>query len=144
MYYGGAVAAPVFREIADKVYSHFINMREPVNAKNAPVMGVQAFSKGYAYDYRTLFAELQVSEGFNDNEEWVAVDAQGKTADHTEIKTYKYTMPDVRGMGLRDALYLLEEYDLTVSVQGTGKVSLQSIPAGNAIKPKELILITLE
>lgn len=144
VYYGGAVAAPVFREIADKVYSHFINMREPVNAQNAPTTGVQAFSKGYAFDYRTLFAELHVSEGFDDNEEWIAVEAKGKTADHTEVKTYNYTMPDVRGMGLRDALYLLEESDLTVSVQGAGKVTSQSIPAGNAIKPKDYILIILE
>lgn len=143
-YYGGAVAAPVFREIADKVYSHFINMREPVNAEGAPYLGVQAYSKGYAFDYRTLFAELKVAEGFDDNEEWVSVNAQGRNADHTVIKTYDYTMPDVRGMGLRDALYVLETYGLTVSVQGAGKVSMQSIPAGTAVKPKDYVTITLE
>lgn len=143
-YYGGAVAAPVFREIADKVYSHFINMREPVNTEKAPYVGVQAFSKGYAYDFRKLFTTLRVSETFDDNEEWVAVEANGRNAEHALLKMYDYTMPDVRGMGLRDAMYLLESYGLQVSVGGAGKVTMQSIPPGTAIKPKEYVLITLE
>lgn len=144
VFYGGAVAAPAFREIADKVYSHFVNMREPVNAPSAANTGVQAFSKGYAYDYRQIFKTLKVNEDFNDNEEWIAVSANGNNSEHTELKTYQYTMPDVRGMGLRDAMYLLDTYGLTVAVSGAGKVTIQSIPPGTAIQKDNYVMLTLE
>jgi cell division protein FtsI (penicillin-binding protein 3) len=144
VFYGGAVAAPAFKEISDKVYSHFVNMREPVNAPSAPYTGVQAFAKGYTYDFRQIFNTLKVAEDFDDNEDWIAVSANGKSSEHTPLKTYQYTMPDVRGMGLRDALYLLETYGLHVSVSGAGKVSMQSIPAGTAIQKDNYVLLTLE
>lgn len=142
-YYGGAVAAPVFREIADKVYSHFINIREPVNADTSKFLGVDADAKGYAYDFRKILDWLNVSEGFDDNEEWVAINANGKSASHDIIKTYKYTMPDVRGMGLRDALYLLEINGLKVNVIGLGKVTSQSVTPGQAISEGTNVSIQL-
>ena len=37
-------------------------------------------------------------------------------------------MPDVTGMGLKDAVYLLENKGLKIAVQGKGKVISQSIP----------------
>lgn len=143
IYYGGYVAAPVFREIADKVYSHFINIREPVNENNEQFVGVNAASKGYAYDFRQILSWLHVSEGFDDNEEWVAIDATGKSATHQVIKTYDYTMPDVRGMGLRDALYLLETSGLKVGIEGVGKVVSQSITPGQAINEGTYVTIRL-
>jgi len=144
VYYGGLVAAPVFREIADKVYSHFVNMRAPLNAENVPYLGVEASGRGYAYDYEQIFSALQVSETFDQDAEWVDVSVAGRNADHEQIKIYDYTMPDVRGMGLRDALYLLETKRLKVQSSGAGKVSMQSIPAGTAIRPDDHVFITLE
>jgi len=142
-YYGGAVAAPVFREISDKVYSHFINIREPVNENNQMLVGVDANAKGYAYDFRKILDWLNVSEGFDDNEEWVAINANGKSATHEVIKTYLYTMPDVRGMGLRDALYLLETSGLKVGVNGAGKVVAQSVTPGQAVNEGTFVTIQL-
>lgn len=143
VYYGGAVAAPVFREIADKVYSHFINIREPINNTNTQYVGVDAKARGYAYDFRQILSWLHVSEGFDDNEEWVAINAHGKSASHENIKTYQYTMPDVRGMGLRDALYLLESNGLKVGVNGAGKVVAQSITPGQAVNKGTYVSIQL-
>jgi cell division protein FtsI (penicillin-binding protein 3) len=142
-YYGGTVAAPVFREIADKVYSHFINIREPINETDSLFVGVHTQAKGYAYDFRQILARLHVSEGFDDNEEWVAINANGKSASHQTIKTYNYTMPDVRGMGLRDALYLLESNGLKVTASGTGKVVTQSITPGQAVNKGTYVSIVL-
>jgi cell division protein FtsI (penicillin-binding protein 3) len=52
-------------------------------------------------------------------------------------------VPDVKGMGLRDALYLLESRDMRVVAEGTGKVSRQSIPAGAAVERNQKITIEL-
>ena len=52
-------------------------------------------------------------------------------------------VPDLKGMGLRDALYLLEERKLKVQVKGKGKVVSQSIPPGTTVQPKQSITIEL-
>jgi cell division protein FtsI (penicillin-binding protein 3) len=53
------------------------------------------------------------------------------------------TIPDVKGMGLKDALYLLENKGLTVMVSGKGKVITQSMAAGTMIKPGQQIILML-
>jgi cell division protein FtsI (penicillin-binding protein 3) len=39
-------------------------------------------------------------------------------------------MPDLRGMGIQDAIYLLETYGLVVEIIGSGAVQTQSIAKG--------------
>ena len=51
------------------------------------------------------------------------------------------TTPDVAGMGLKDAVYILENKGLTIALQGKGKVISQSIAAGtNFIKGQKITL----
>jgi cell division protein FtsI (penicillin-binding protein 3) len=44
-------------------------------------------------------------------------------------------VPDVKGMGARDAVYELEKRGLKVVIHGRGKVKSQSVAAGMAIQP---------
>ena len=53
------------------------------------------------------------------------------------------TIPDVRGLGLKDAVYLLENAGLTVSAAGKGKVMYQSIVAGSNFNKGTTINIQL-
>ena len=53
------------------------------------------------------------------------------------------TVPDVKGMGLKDALYLLENAGLRVVIKGAGKVSAQSLPGGSRINKEQTIIIEL-
>ena len=73
----------------------------------------------------------------------MSLNTSGGISNYESIKTYQYTMPDVKGMGLRDAVYLLENAGLKVGVVGTGKVVMQSIPAGQAIGKGTYITIRL-
>jgi cell division protein FtsI (penicillin-binding protein 3) len=51
-------------------------------------------------------------------------------------------VPNVVGMGAKDAVYLLETYGLRVKVQGRGKVKSQSCSAGKpVIKDSECVLV---
>jgi cell division protein FtsI (penicillin-binding protein 3) len=43
-------------------------------------------------------------------------------------------VPDVEGMGARDAVYALEHRGVKVYVEGRGKVVSQSLPPGHVIK----------
>ena len=52
-------------------------------------------------------------------------------------------IPDVKGMGLKDAVYILENVGLKVKVSGKGKVFNQSIIAGTASRKGQLIELIL-
>ena len=52
-------------------------------------------------------------------------------------------MPNVKGMGLKDALYLLETMGIKVSVRGRGKVYNQSVAPGSIIAKGTSVLLEL-
>jgi cell division protein FtsI (penicillin-binding protein 3) len=51
-----------------------------------------------------------------------------------EFKVQKGLIPDVKGMGARDAFYLLGSLGLDVVIQGRGKVIAQNPKAGSELK----------
>ena len=53
------------------------------------------------------------------------------------------TVPDVIGMGVKEATYLLEKYGLKVNISGKGKVIGQSIQAGSDIAFGQSINLSL-
>jgi cell division protein FtsI (penicillin-binding protein 3) len=51
-------------------------------------------------------------------------------------------MPDVKGMTLKDALYLLENMNLKVTIKGKGKVVAQDVfPGATIIKNQTVTLL---
>ncbi len=52
-------------------------------------------------------------------------------------------VPDVRGMGARDAVFLLEKSGLQVRVNGIGKVRNQSLLPGYKYKKGQTITLTM-
>jgi cell division protein FtsI (penicillin-binding protein 3) len=56
----------------------------------------------------------------------------------------KNNMPDVKGMGLKDALYLLESLNVKVNIRGRGKVKTQSIEPGAALPKNQVVTIELK
>jgi cell division protein FtsI (penicillin-binding protein 3) len=53
-------------------------------------------------------------------------------------------VPNVIGMGAKDAVYLLESMGLRVHVSGIGKVRSQNIPAGNTLVKGKTIHLKLQ
>ncbi|MDD4639615.1 MAG: PASTA domain-containing protein, partial [Bacteroidales bacterium] len=65
---------------------------------------------------------------------WVTMQKDSTGVNLQEIRFPADTVPDVMGMGLRDALYLLENMGYTVRFQGAGKVTSQNFsPAVSTI-----------
>ena len=60
--------------------------------------------------------------------------------DNTPVKG---VMPNIAGMGLRDAMYLIGNAGLKARVKGSGKVTGQSIAAGTKIGKGLLVEIAL-
>ena len=60
-----------------------------------------------------------------------------------DLSISKQTMPNVTGMGLKDALHLLENMSMKVTVKGKGKVVSQSLEAGLAFNRGQTIALEL-
>jgi len=141
----GDAAAPVFRDIADKIYAGDVEMHRMLAEKTA-AKDVPGVAAGKFEDLHEVCNRLGVSNYNSDtiHPEWVL---PGKKANHTIYwktnRTELGIVPDVKGMPLRDALYLLENYGYRVRTSGRGKVRNQIPNASQNIKKGETVYLTL-
>lgn len=138
IYYGGAVAAPVFKEIADKVIATKIEIYDPVNRANSyQTNKIAPIAKpGNREEMETIYNTLGISfsaKGDSINGDWVYCSPKDNSIELKGKKMWKGYVPDVSGMGLKDAMLILEESGLTVKVNGKGKVRNQSLQYGTQI-----------
>jgi cell division protein FtsI (penicillin-binding protein 3) len=79
----------------------------------------------------------------NKDAAWVSVSNENNVLLISERKMSNGLVPDVAGMGLRDAIYLLENEGLKVQVYGRGVVTKQSLTPGSSIQKGQQIVIEL-
>lgn len=143
LHYGGQVAAPVFREIATKLYAMYVEKKDVPNY--AAVKDSSGyFYAGYTKDIRNVFSKLNVS--YNDStteNDWSNVYSKNAMAVVKGKNVQGKFMPNVKGMGLKDALYLLENTGIRVVVKGRGKIINQSIPPGTPLSKGFTVLVEL-
>jgi cell division protein FtsI (penicillin-binding protein 3) len=72
---------------------------------------------------------------------WLVNDHFQPTTRHMTVSAG--LMPSLKGMGLKDALYLLENMKLKVVVNGRGKIRSQSIREGTAIAKGQTVYLEL-
>ncbi len=148
VYYGNVVAGPIFREIADKVFSNRIDTHKEINVSKLLTLNkVPASVNGYKDDLLTITKALKipVKNGASESE-WVTTQANGKSiiARSSNVSGIGGSqVPNVVGMGLQDALFLLENSGIKVEVVGKGIVKWQSVPAGTSINQTQLITLGL-
>lgn len=138
-YYGGTVAGPVFKNIAEKVNA--IQSMEYKYLKDEPIAlnSIPTKTVGYSNDFHRLFNYLNIQHK-KSGVEFSEVNPSQTTMLMTERKNKFPFIPDVRGMGARDAVYLLENAGVRVKVAGTGKVKTQSIPPGSKAKGQTVMI----
>lgn len=129
VYYGGSIAGPVFREIADKVYATRL---DPVRSKTDTLRSAPPFmASGYAKDLETIFRETNVVwKGSSQQYEFASMNTSDSSVQIKPLAISETQIPDVTGMGARDAVYLLENAGVKVQIKGKGLVKKQSLPAG--------------
>ncbi|MBT8220372.1 MAG: transpeptidase family protein [Bacteroidia bacterium] len=138
-YYGSSVALPIFRKIADKCFS----MKEdlmPDLQEYASLNQNQHFVIGSNEDLRWLIQNLNIQPLTETNAKFGVLIGQKDSVLLKERIITKNRIPNVVGMGLRDAVYLLENEGLKVTVSGFGKVKKQSILAGTHTKGQQIHL----
>lgn len=134
VYYGGWVAGPVFREVADKIYARSLEMHKPENEYKTFVAEKIPYLKvGNKNDAKLIYDDLGVKCDGNTDGLWVTYEREGNKMKILEKKQIENLVPNVKGMGLRDAIYLLENAGLRVSVKGVGRVRQQSVSPGSRV-----------
>lgn len=144
---GGTMSGGVFKTIAEKIYAN----HTPVSIKDmeadtlaVPWPNVKAGDKRAM---ENVLGALDIRyEADSAKSEWVraeqAVDKERLQIHDINIRDG--LVPSVYGMGAKDAVFLLENAGLQVTVSGTGKVAAQSIQPGSRIPKGKSILITLK
>jgi cell division protein FtsI (penicillin-binding protein 3) len=123
---GGLMAGSVFSEIAERVYAKHLatDLKE---AKDSTAILIPDVKKGITKDANFILQEIDATH--------VALDK--------ELELDSKRVPNVIGMGAKDAVYLLENAGLKVQLSGMGKVKSQSIHAGNTLHKGKTIHLRL-
>ncbi|MDJ1506479.1 penicillin-binding protein [Xanthocytophaga agilis] len=142
--YGSDVAAPVFKEVADKIYALDVEMHKMM-PERGKVSGFPVVRAGNLDDMQYLCNEIGISNHADGNlQEWAVAVAGSKSITWANRQGKPGKVPDVTGMTLRDALYILENRGLRVRYSGKGRVVNQSQSPGSLALKNSTITIQLE
>lgn len=148
-FYGSQVAAPVFKEIADRCYVKETNSQIAINKRpqvDLTYRELPTYSMGYKSDYNVVLNYLGLDYNKKARTTWAVMDIDSSAMVLKPInKTPGKVVPNVVGMGLRDAIFKLEEEGISVYVvQGKGKVVKQSVKPGVKVQMGDRIYLTLK
>ncbi len=140
-YYGGSVAAPVFKEIADKVYATHLDIYQEIDAEVTENRTPRIMYGSYE-DLKWLCEDLDISIASESKaEQWVVSFREENGIRFAPRIIHENLVPNVTGMNARDAVFIIESLGMRVIIEGHGKVSRQSLAPGSRVtKGKEIIL----
>lgn len=147
IYYGGLVAGPVFKEIAEKVYSTNLQTIQPLNQKNNSIIHLPFIAGTYSDKIKYLSAHINLPI----NNDLIGLTSSlGEDSAHYHQKPIDIIqqlqndiMPNLKGLSLTQTLPLLEKKGIKVIINGEGWISQQSIPPNTKIKKGQKIILTL-
>ena len=149
---GGGVAGVVFGDIAKRVMARDAR-RDISELVDSTAIFTPEVLRGNIADARYVLDALDIRH------EWDASQTyrKGKTVwgkaesidNQVQLTEVAFTptegkVPNVKGLGAKDAVYMLEACGLRVQLSGIGKVYTQSIPHGSAVKKGQTIYLKLK
>ncbi len=145
LHYGADVAGPVFKEIADRLYTLFVKTNTSDNYVMNTTDSEEYNLFGYNDDIKYLFTNVGIKYKENNNQAIDWIEANGN-ANSVTIKPKKNSIkqiPSFKGLNAKDAIYMAEEMGLKVNIVGKGKVINQSIAQGTSLSYGILIKLEL-
>jgi cell division protein FtsI (penicillin-binding protein 3) len=143
-HFGASVAGPVWKEIADRLYSTYIQNKMEL----APSLRIKDSTNfNYALSntaFKTIVKNIPIP--FVDSsmtKDWIQVQGAGVKVKASPQIISDSTMPNIVGMKLQDAVWICEKKGLQVKCQGKGKVVAQSVAQGQTIIKGQQIQIQL-
>jgi cell division protein FtsI (penicillin-binding protein 3) len=134
----------VFKAIADNVYGAAIDSMRHLKDTTAPKNQFMITEKGNTGDIKKIYSIMNLPLQDVGEAQWMSASQNQQQITAEAVNINDGEVPSVTGMGLKDALFLLEESGLRVIVNGKGKVKSQSLTAGAKIIKNENITINLD
>jgi cell division protein FtsI (penicillin-binding protein 3) len=142
--HGGEVAAPIFRNIAINIYATNPSLF-PVNMIQVPdSLATPKAVCGYSIGLTEIFQDLGLmirKQGVQGP--WSVATAETTYVTVTDTPQYRFIMPNLTGMTVKDASYLMEGYGIDPTFQGVGWVEQQHPAPGDTITGIHEALIIL-
>lgn len=137
IYYGGLVAGPVFKEIAEKVYSTSLDFIQPINNKQNLLTTAPSSVKSTRSELASIY------QTFNLSSSKIVTAYQTIEASNLGSQLKKGIVPNLNGLTAKDALFLLENCGFHVTIVGIGSVKKQSLEAGKKFNKGDKITLIL-
>ena len=147
---GGGMSGLVFHHISEGVMAQNLKLdvddaRDTLSIMVPDVKGGDLVAANYVLDNLGVKTNTNWSGSYAEgNPVWGKTITTNKDVTLASVSTQKGIIPDVLGMGARDAVYLLESRGVKVKLRGRGKVKSQSIYAGTAIKQGMVCELNME
>jgi cell division protein FtsI (penicillin-binding protein 3) len=143
---GGHMSGSVFKNIAERVMALNSN-RKPSHIDTDSIADKDLYpitKVGYFKATQTVMNNLKLPIGTVNNTDWAKTYAKEKQPVVEPIAVSNKVVPDLMGMGAKDAVYVLENMGLNVQVQGRGKVISQNMKPGTLAIKGNSIMINLQ
>jgi cell division protein FtsI (penicillin-binding protein 3) len=140
-FYGGNVAAPVFKEVSDKIFASDMSIHKSIRTKER-IDELPILSQGKTEDAIQILDRVLVDYEPTDSKWMVPSNSNSQiklSTRNIENDFKKGLMPNLYGMNLMDAVFLLENAGLDVVISGQGHVVSQSIRKGEMISNNQKI-----
>ena len=142
-YYGGALAGPLFKTIADRIFTGDYDFIEPITPTIQPLAQGLTAKAGDSQELETVLHDMKFA---------VSPIAPGTMAviDSSRVKVVNKgtsapgTMPDVRGMALGEAVTILEKQGLRVRIAGMGSIKEQIPEPNTPVNMAQEVMLNLE
>jgi cell division protein FtsI (penicillin-binding protein 3) len=142
--HGGELAAPVFKDLADKVCGTILNIEMGIPGQNVANVKKPFVAKGNQEEIISSLEVLNIPFEETEDAFWIgSVVDSNKNVSYKEYKPKKGVVPDCKGMTVKDAVYMLEKMDLNVSFEGRGKVINQSLKPNSSYRKGDRIHLKL-
>ena len=137
-FYGASAAGPAYKRIAERITAMGVTQEHKTAADLIASNDLPSRNAGFKEDFVQVFDYAGVSYKTKSGSRWVEVDPNELKMNIDKKRISTTAVPDVRGMGARDAIYVLENLGLAVDVVGVGKVVKQTIKPGTKIKGQDV------
>jgi cell division protein FtsI (penicillin-binding protein 3) len=143
IHFGSQLAAPVFKEIATKLYAQYVQGKKTAPLQLIPDSSLYQYA-GYTSDVKNVIHTLNVRHiDSTSKTDWSSMYNNNYRPVVKSEVVLKNKMPDVKGMTLKDALYLLENMNVKVFVKGKGRVVAQDVLPGTALNKNQTVTLLL-
>lgn len=142
---GGHMAGAVVKDIAELVYAKKITVTPTEIAKTNNAPKIPAVKGGNYNEVQTVLARLAINfMGDKGNYKWIQTQSDASSVQIRPMDNRRNSVPNVVGLGAKDAVYLLENIGLRTQLLGRGKVVAQSLAAGAYPQKGQTVILSLQ